>query len=273
MKNCEYLNVQIRRQTESQSGGGVFFARSVVVIGFMFKYSSGRAVDLVLVLHVAAFELNLVFEPTVVDVALNLKFIDIRGVNSGVFERCRLCGFLTYAGCADIFLVMIIVVIDRLGFKLDDRAGSVNLALDESIVMVNPGLREDGVFSRNSGVLQCYRFRGFKPDFVCLFRSRSDDDCFVSVVAVCFLFDYRAGVGVDLVLVFYTVVVYIDVIVSRIFVYIIIDLNTHLIGGDSGVFQRGGHCRVLLYRHSRCADFYKVFELIHRKCREFREIK
>ena len=84
-----------------------------------------------------------------------------------------------------VSFVMIIVVIDRLGFELDDRAGSVNLALvfdisgdelelvlDESIVMVNPGLREDGVFSRNSGVLQCYRFRGFKPDFVCLFRSR-----------------------------------------------------------------------------------------------------
>ena len=30
---------------------GSFFARSVVVIGFMFKYRPGRAVDLVLVLH------------------------------------------------------------------------------------------------------------------------------------------------------------------------------------------------------------------------------
>ena len=65
-----------------------------MIIGFMFEYRSGRAVDLVLVLHVAAFELNLVFEPTVVNVALNLKFIDLRGVNSGVSERGGLCRFL-----------------------------------------------------------------------------------------------------------------------------------------------------------------------------------
>ena len=202
----------------------------------MLEYRAGRAVDLVLVLHVAALELDLVFEPTVVDVTFNLEFIDLRGVNSGVSERGGLCRFLADVGGNDgvvVGFVMLVVMVDCFGLEFDNFTGGVDLALifdvsynelelvlDDSVVMVDLGLREDGVLNRNSGVLKCCRLRGFKPDVGCLFRSRRDNDCLVSGVALLFLFDYRAGVGVDFVLIFYSVVVYINVIVRRNVVYV-----------------------------------------------------
>ena len=202
----------------------------------MFEYRSGRAVDFVLVLHVAAFELNLVFEPTVVNVALNLKFIDIRGVNSGVSECGGLCRFLADVGGNDgvvVGFVMLVVMVDCFGLEFDNFTGGVNIALvfdvsynelelvlDDSVVMVDLGLREDGILNRNSGVLKCCRLRGFKPDVGCLFRSRRCNDCFVSGVALLFLFDYRAGVGVDLILVLNYAIVYINVIVRGNVIYV-----------------------------------------------------
>ena len=129
--------------------------------------------------------------------------------------------------------VMLAVMVDCFGLEFDNFTRGVDLALvfdvsynelelvlDDSVVMVDLGLREDGVLNRNSGVLKCCRLRGFKPDVGCLFRSRRYNDSFVSGVGVGFLFDYRAGVGVDLILVLNSAIVYINVIVRGNVIYV-----------------------------------------------------